>query len=238
MKDFNPKIVIAVFSILVGILLASQIKMNIQMVTPVTIESIKRLELEVKALRNDIDDLKSNIEEKERYLGLIENANYGDSNIIDVLEDEKEKNMMLAGYKSVEGPGIEIVMFDNINSDELSFDFNDGIIHDVDMQNILNDLRVAGAEAISINGERVLAFSDIKCAGPVIRVNGRSLGTPFIISAIGDPKLLMAAISAPGTYSDMLTRVYGIGIQPYMKDKLIIPAYSGDFTFVYAKTVQ
>ncbi|TFZ40098.1 DUF881 domain-containing protein [Soehngenia longivitae] len=238
MKEFNPKLTIGIFSALVGILFASQVKMNIQMVTPVTISSIQRLEIEVKSLKTEIDDLKLNIDDKQNYLALIEDSNYSDDNIISVLEDERDKNMLLAGYKTVEGPGIEIVMFDNIDSDELSFDFNDGIIHDVDMQNILNDLRVAGAEAISINGERVLSFSDIKCAGPVIRVNGRSLGTPFIITAIGDPKLLMAAISAPGTYAEMLTKVYGIGIQPYSKDKLVIPAYSGDFSYSYAKTVQ
>jgi uncharacterized protein YlxW (UPF0749 family) len=238
MKEYNPKLTIAIFSALAGLLFGSQIKMNIEMVTPVTVSSIQRLEIEVKSLKTEIDDLKLNIDDKQNYLSLIEDSNYNDENIISVLEDEMEKNKLLAGYKTVEGPGIEIVMYDNMNSDELSFNFNDGIIHDVDMQNILNDLRVAGAEAISINGERVLSFSDIKCAGPVIRVNGRSLGTPFIITAIGDPKLLMASISAPGTYADMLRKVYGIGIQPYTKDKLVIPAYSGDFSYYYAETVQ
>lgn len=47
-------------------------------------------------------------------------------------------------------------------------------------------------------------LSELKCRGPVIGINGISIGTPFIIRAIGDQKLLMAAVNAPGTYGDAL----------------------------------
>ncbi len=65
----------------------------------------------------------------------------------------------------MEGPGISIKMYDNPDSQIVGLDINDDVIHDVDILNILNDLKIAGAEAISINGERVVSNSEIKCGG-------------------------------------------------------------------------
>jgi len=103
---------------------------------------------------------------------------------------------------------------------------------------IINDLRAAGAEAISINNQRVLSTSEIKCGGPIIRINGRSVGSPFYIKAIGDPKLLSAAINAPNTYGYALKTIDQIVIETTVEDNIVIPAYNGDFDFKYAKPVK
>ena len=69
-------------------------------------------------------------------------------------------------------------------------DPNRYIIHYENLLYLVNDLRNAGAEGISINGQRIVVSSEIRCVGNVILVNTTRLAPPFEISAIGDPKAL------------------------------------------------
>lgn len=237
MKNNNPKIILSVFSIIVGILIAGQVKLKIETIGPVTIGSIQATENEINLINNEIVELNDIIKQKEEELQRLENISADDKGIEDLLEDDLNFNKASSGRTSLEGSGIEIVMYDNMDVEIEGFDLNDLIIHDVDILNILNDLKVAGAEAISINDQRVVSTSEIKCGGPIIRINGRSIGTPFIIKAIGDPKLLMASVNAPGTYGDSLRSVFAIGFEPEIKDKVVIPSYKGNFNYKYAKSV-
>lgn len=237
MKNNNPKLMIILFSILVGVLLATQMKLNLEHLTPVTLQSIFDTKAEIESAKNEIVELEKIIIQRETELETLESINTGDVNIIDILRSELQDNISKAGYNTLNGPGIEIIMYDNIG-EHMGLSLSDYIIHDVDIMNIINDLRVAGAEAISINDQRIIASSEIKCGGPIIRVNGKSIGTPFVINAIGDPQLLMAAINAPGTYSDTLREIFGIGVQPYIKDQVQVSAYKGTFQFNYAKPME
>jgi len=89
----------------------------------------------------------------------------------------------------------------------------DVIIHDIDILRLLNDLRKSGATAISINGERVLGKTQIKCSGSTITVNDTTYGQPFVIRAIGDIDSLNAAVLSPESYTYSLKEVYGINIE-------------------------
>ena len=235
MKKNNPRIILTVFSILIGILIATQMKLKVESIAPVTIKSIQDTKAEVNNINNEILELEAIIKQKEQELEILENISKGDQNIVDILQEDLELNMANSGRTSLVGPGIRITMYDNMDSEIIGFDINDDVIHDVDILNILNDLKIAGAEAISINGERVVSNSEIKCGGPIIRINGKSVGTPFLIEAIGDPKLLMASVNAPGTYGDVLKNVYFIGFEVKVEDKIVIPGYTGRFSFKYAK---
>lgn len=231
---YKNRITIAIFSIFIGIIISVQIKANVEAYVPVTMQSIKDTMNEIELAKRELEELNSIIEDREKELETLEYIAQGDESIINVLREDRKKNMITSGYTKLEGPGISIKMYDNPDSEVIGFDINDDIIHDIDMLNILNDLRVAGAEAISINGQRVMSTSEIKCHGPILRINDKSVGTPFIIEAIGDPQLLMASVNAPNTYGDLLKNVYFIGFEPKVEDKVIISAYNGYFTFNYA----
>ena len=237
MKKNNPKIILTLFSIVIGILIAIQMKLKVESIAPVTVKSIQDSKSEIIILNNEVFELDKLIKQKEEELEILENISKGDQNIVDILAKDLELSKANSGRTSLQGPGIQITMYDNMSDEIMGFDINDDVIHDVDILNILNDLKYAGAEALSINDQRVVSTTEIKCGGPIIRINGRSIGTPFVIKAIGDPKLLMASINAPGTYGDTLKSVYFIGFEPEVKDKLIIPAYSGYFKFNYANQV-
>lgn len=235
MKKNNPKIILGIFSILVGIFIATQIKMQLEIYSPVTIKTLQATKAEIQSVNNEIAELNKIISIREDELSLLESIAMGDDNIIDILEKDIKSNKVHSGQTAVQGPGIIITMEDNKEERFAGYDVNDDIIHDIDLLNILNDLKIAGAEAISINDERVVSSSEIKCAGPTIRINGRSVGTPFKIKVIGDPKLLFASVYAPYTYGDILKSVYRIGFEITIEDSIFIPAYRNVINFKYAK---
>lgn len=239
MKSTNkPNMVILIFSILLGVFMAGQFKLNIPTLAPVTLKSIQMTKNDINAVNKEIEDINELLHEKEEQINVLESITSGDENILDVLNMELEKNKNIAGFQEVEGPGIVITMQDNMTEGAFGEEFELDIIHDIDVLRIINDLRGAGAEAISINGQRVLSISEIKCGGPIIRVNGKSLGTPFVIKAIGDPKLLTAAINAPNTYAYALKHIDQIYIESRTEDCIKIPAYNGRFIYRYAKPLK
>ncbi len=139
-----------------------------------------------------------------------------------------------SGACPVTGPGVVLTIAD---SDEKAVNFSNPnvyVVHDEDMLNIINELRAAGAEAISLNGHRLVATSEIRCAGPTISVNNERSGPPFVIKAIGNPKTMVAALKMRGGIVETLS-VWGIKVAIKMQDKIVIPAYTKNGTFRYAR---
>jgi uncharacterized protein YlxW (UPF0749 family) len=178
------------------------------------------------------------LKDMENKIQLYENSAKENRDIIDLLNDELDRTKLIAGFVSVKGPGIIVKMADNMSEEAAGQELDLDIIHDADVLRIINDLKEAGAEAISINGQRVLSISEIKCGGPIIRINGKSVGTPIYIKAIGDPKLLNAAINAPNTYGYALKNIDQLVIETQVSDEIVIPAYIGSIEFKYAKPIE
>lgn len=147
-----------------------------------------------------------------------------------LLQDELEKSEMLLGKTNVQGEGVVITMRNNIKyNDEESI-----IISAADLVLLINELRLAGAEAISINGERIVASSDIFDVGNFIYINGQRTTSPYIIKAIGDRKYLQSALSIKGGYIDTNTS-WGYIIDLETQENIIINKYEGKMTLDYIK---
>lgn len=143
---------------------------------------------------------------------------------------------LISGQTPVRGPGITVVLDDSkkmVKND----DPNLYLIHDEDMLKVINELRAAGAEAISINGQRLTANSEIRCAGPTISVNNVRSAPPFEIKAIGNSKDLLAAINMRGGVADTL-KVWGITLNVEVSNDLYIPAYKSATPFKYAEITE
>ena len=111
------------------------------------------------------------------------------------------------------------------------------MIHDDDLLRLLNELRAAGAEALSVNQERLLDISEVRCAGPTVSVNNTRFTPPYEIRAIGDPKTLESALRLRGGVVETL-KFWGITVDVKRKDDVVIPAYKGTRHFEYAKTEE
>lgn len=158
----------------------------------------------------------------------------------DILKTELNRAEMVAGLTDVEGSGITVTLKDgtqNQATGTIVYDDNYGIVHDSYVLMFLNELRAAGAEALSINDERILATSEIRCAGPTISINNTKKAAPFEIKAIGDPDTLENALKMPGGAVDQM-KFYGIDITIKRSNKLVVKKYTGSSTYKYAKPVE
>ncbi len=221
-----------VISIIIGIALGIFVKSNIPNIVPVTLDDLQKMNEEKHIVENELEEIRSLIEDKEKHLKEMEDLS--DYNQKEIINKRLENFKISSGLFDIKGPGIIVTMRDNTATIGMEDDVNLDIIHDSDMLMIVNDLKNAGAEAISINGQRILSSSEIKCGGPIIRVNGKSLGTPFHIKAIGDQNLLKSSITAPTTYGYILKHIDEIDIEYEISDEVQIPAYKGNLYYKYA----
>jgi uncharacterized protein YlxW (UPF0749 family) len=135
--------------------LSPEQKMRVQS-GEVDLSKYRELEAEVDALRK-----RSTALEKE-----ISVSGKGSS----TLNEQLQATKMFAGLTEVEGPGVKVVLKDNPEAGMMPTDGD--LIHDIDVLRITNELFNAGAEAISVNGQRLVSLTDIRCAGTIINVNG------------------------------------------------------------------
>lgn len=141
--------------------------------------------------------------------------------------------MMFAGMTALEGPGIILTIDDSGKIAKKENDPNLYLVHDEDILKVVNELRAAGAEAISINGQRLTANSEIRCAGPTISVNNVRSAPPFEIKAIGEKDNLINAINMRGGVADSL-KVWGIKLDIQPSDNVWIPAYKASSKYKLA----
>ena len=139
------------------------------------------------------------LENKEKELeSERQNLSQGNSRTLELQKDLDELNKLL-GLTEIKGSGIILTIRDSepIASKDLGIDATSSIVHDEDLRQLVNELKNAGAEAISINGQRIVTNTAINCSGSIITINGVKLNSPFEIRAIGNEASL-AGISRPG----------------------------------------
>lgn len=119
------------------------------------------------------------------------------------LIEEAEQLRLLLGSIPAQGEGIRVTLKDN-EYDPNSTNPNDYIVHESHVLSVINELRISGAEAISINGQRLRANSYIRCNGPVITVDGKQYPAPFVIEAVGDSETLISSLQITGGVFDQL----------------------------------
>ena len=148
------------------------------------------------------------------------------------LENQIKNNNILLGNTDVAGNGIVITLSDG-KSDLSVLDDNNLIVHAENVLTVVNELKNAGAEAISINGKRIVINSSISCDGNVIIVNGEKITSPIEISAIGFQELLSTLNRPGGTLEHFLE--YGKKVDLKKVTNVKIPKYTGIYTFKYMK---
>jgi uncharacterized protein YlxW (UPF0749 family) len=134
--------------------------------------------------------------------------------------------LLSAGLVAMRGPGVKVTLDDSLLKDAPSGDVNDLVIHSQDVQAVVNALWRAGAEALSINGQRLVTTSAVLCVGNTLLLNGTVHSPPYIVSAVGadrdrfetDP--LVKQLKADATS-------FGLRLAISRESAIEVPAFAG-----------
>ncbi len=129
-----------------------------------------------------------------------------------------------AGLTPYTGAGIVLTLNDSTLPTQFGVDPNEYVLHDQDLIAVINDLNSAGAKAISLNGLRLVATTDVHCAGAVVSVGGVRTSIPVTILAVGKPSALVKSLQGP-TGEITLLSLYGIQINLHESRRVTVPAY-------------
>lgn len=216
-------LVLAALVVTVG---AAQARVAAPVVAKERQELIDRIDKETTSadkLEGTVDDLRDDVSARQR-AALKTSGGSGQADLVS----------MLSGATAVHGPGVKLVVDDakeastgGGDNPRETADFSDtGRVRDRDMQRVVNGLWAAGAEAVSINGQRLTALSAIRAAGDAILVDNRPLVPPYTVLAVGDGKRLSTRFQngADGLYLHALEDNYGIRATIAVESDLRLPA--------------
>lgn len=192
--------------------------------------TIERLEGEQAELKRRIAELRRTVAERQDQVAATRTTLSG-------LNQSLEKQKMAAGVTALKGPGLHVVMDDSGSKaipagDDPSF----YLVHEYQLRDVVNLLFAAQAEAVAINGERIVASTSIYCVGSTILVNNTRLSAPYEVIAIGDYKALEDALNRPNNLKSLKTRVkvYGVQLKWQRQREVTVPAFDGSVVVKYA----
>ena len=214
--------------VLLGFLLTLQFKSVLKNGVQDTLqdERAENLWQDLNDEREKTDALRGQVSQYKEELDRFREEAATTGNYASFLLEELTKAELLAGLTDVKGEGVEITLRDG----------SEYIIHDGDLLMVVNELRDAGAEALSLNGQRLLSTSEIRCAGSIVSVNNVRCAAPFIIKAVGDSQTMYNALFLRGGVVDSLNQ-WKIETAVEMKKEIVIEGYAGVVDFKYAQSV-
>lgn len=169
---------------------------------------------------NEIDQkLKSRIQTIDEYESILQN-NDETSKVLDKELNELEK---LIGITDVEGDGIVITLEDN----------DDGQVTAAVLLNLVNELKYAGGEAISINGIRIVNMTDIVDVNYIVQIEGQKISSPYTVKCIGDQNFLLNTLNSKDGYVQTYTDS-GITVKIETQNNIKINKYNGNLDIKYS----
>lgn len=225
MKKTGSRYILLIVFMIFGIVIAVQLKSTLTAKKAAASNkfSIDMLKEQLARENAEIDELKKLIDENLAMRNEIEK---------DFIEQQNDNRLardwelirLNTGLVGVKGPGITIKL-DDAPARQPDMPLSWLIIHDQDIKIILNELKKAGAQAIAINGERVVPMSEQVCAGPTILINDNRHSVPYIIEVIGDPDVLYETISTSSRIAEMTE--FNIRVEIAKSKEIVLPKFSG-----------
>ena len=191
---------------------------------------VRDMERQRRGLEERLSDLRANMATAERQAA-------ADAGVRESFSGELEAARAAAGLTAVRGPGVEVTLGDGDNVPP-GADPNDYLIHDYDVACVVNALMAGGAEAVSVNGERVVGTSPIRCVGTTILVNSARLGNPYVVLAVGDAERLSRSLlkdSSTAPLFDAYKTQYGLDTRIVTEDNIQVPAFRGSTHPTYVR---
>ncbi|SHF05687.1 DUF881 domain-containing protein [Clostridium fallax] len=229
MKNNEATVFVFIASIIMGVLISLNLNVkNQNKYVPLSSKEYQEALNKRNKLYKDISELKHDNTDLKQKINKYKYDDEKSDKLINDIKLEVNNNDILAGLTAVKGEGIKMVIKDASNEfPEYVKDFAfTRVLHDYDMMNVVNELKNVGAEAISINNQRVVENTSIFCSGPFLEINKVNTPAPFYIYAIGDPEIMEQNLMNSDSYiKKLLNR--GLQIKITKEKDLTISAYIG-----------
>jgi len=203
----------------------------------VPIIKLKQYEEELKMLRGEKEDALSELVELEDRMKKIESEKTAEDDFLKALVSDLEKYKMASGVLDVQGPGIVITIKDSAKTDEYQDDYNSILYNSEQFLSLINKLKEAGAEAISINEQRIVGTTEISLAGNGININGSATAPPYTVKAVGNPAIIESALTIRGGIIETMKKKYNWIVDITQREEIAIARYTGVVSFKSAKPV-
>ena len=223
-KNKHTRILVFLVCIILGFMITMQLKSHNRYQT-VAMQRVEDLTVRLKEVEADRAKLAKELDE------------YRAGRISGAAQKEMDELKARAGETALQGKGIILTIDDSKQAAKAGENKSLYIIHDEDLLRVVNELRAAGAEAISLNGQRLIGSSEIRCVGPTVLVNERRLAAPFVIRAIGNPQTMESALELRGGVLENF-KFWGIRADLVKSDVVVVPAFKGNLIFEFAGPVK
>lgn len=196
----------------------------------------------VEAEADRVEELR---EEQARIAAEIDQltASLGESGV-GALQEQADASAGPAGLEAVRGPGVTVTLTDApdavIETIDENTNVNDLVVHQQDIQAVANALWAGGAEAMTIQGQRVVATTGIRCVGNTVILHGVPYAPPYVISAIGPTASMLRSLEDSPYIGYYLQAVdtYRLGWDVQIEQTIEAPAYAGPTEMSYARPVE
>lgn len=188
-------------------------------------------------LKDQYDKLKKDNNEAEKIIEEYTTNSSTNDKLIGTMKRELTTATALAGLKAMRGEGIIVIVDESTAKPTNDIPLEALTIYNTDLQAIVNELKEAGAEAISINGHRIIANTSIKSVGANIYVNEQRIVSPYTIKVIGNTQNLESAMNIKGGVADSLKK-YGIKFNITKEKNILVEKYDGMLSFNYATILE
>jgi len=236
MRNNEANIFVFAACIIIGVLISMNISISARSsYTYLSTEQYKDAYTYKTRLQNEISALRNQYNEYFEKLTKYEQDNADGEAVKEEIDKELEENNMALGKVAVEGEGVVITLSD-ADSSLFTNTFEDQfkLVHNTDMIQVLNDLKNGGAEAISINGLRIIGSTEVYCSGPFLEVNGTKIAAPFSIKAIGNSQVIYDYMMSDENYlKSLMLRKLNVSISK--SSDVEIPAVSVTESAEYLK---
>jgi uncharacterized protein YlxW (UPF0749 family) len=158
---------------------------------------------------------------------------------VSTVQEGVEELQVPAGLAAMKGPGLTVEL-DDAPVDGFSdaeVDANFLVVHQQDIQAVVNAMWAGGAEAMTIQGQRVISTTGIKCVGNTVVLHGVPYSPPYVITAVGDPAAMLGALNESpyvASYLDWVEQ-HGLGWTVLPHSEVEVPAYTGSLELDYAR---
>ena len=239
MSRLSWQLPVALGCLFLGILIAVLFRSQQSLGSPPT-KRIEEMAFMVRDMEKENNKLIAELSQMRSRVGDLEKSISDGSSKTQVMMSHLKLAELQAGLVPLVGPGITAALKDSPKRPKAGEDPWLYLVHDVDLEALVNELWAAGAEAVAINNQRIVANTAIRCAGPIILVNYERLSPPYAVRAIGPPRDLDAAIRMQGGFLDsMAPSIHnGVEVKINQEQSVKLPAFTGSLIIRYAKPLE